>query len=186
MQAFRDQSKRNACPCFSVTEDSCPGTYSANYSALRAFSHESGREDAGKAAAKEGGSAYEKTPVSIGKLGGSKCFSQVRAEGFEPSTQGLKFEHRAKKTQSDSNMLQRKVKHMSFTAEIINFCSADICLVGAIVAIETLEWRSGLFKYLTFRRTACVGDNPESVHVPVVAIDPTAEGGLDLDAGNIL
>jgi hypothetical protein len=50
---------------------------------------------------------YEKTPVSQGKSGVYEAFSRVRAEGFEPSTQGLKVQDHTEEPRRDSDMLHR-------------------------------------------------------------------------------
>ncbi len=72
------------------TNDSGPHPCSRIASAQGSFSYESGREDAMKTARPGVGSGYEKTPSSQRKLEVSEDVSRVRAEGLEPSTQGLK------------------------------------------------------------------------------------------------
>jgi integrase len=74
------------------TDETGPRGYSANYSAQGAFECESGREDARKHAPKKGRATNKKNPSSPMELEVLQQKMRVRAEGLEPSTQGLKVQ----------------------------------------------------------------------------------------------
>jgi hypothetical protein len=67
-----------------------PPAYSANYSAQGAFGGKKVPKRAVKTARGGASTAYEKTPDPLEEPGVFVEKSRVRAEGLEPSTQGLK------------------------------------------------------------------------------------------------
>ncbi len=84
-----------------------PLTYSANYSAQGAFGGKKVPKRAVKTARRGASTAYEKTPDPLEEPGVFVEKSRVRAEGLEPSTQGLKGVQNSKQTLQDDDMLQQ-------------------------------------------------------------------------------
>ena len=84
-----------------------PPAYSANYSAQGAFGGKKVPKRAVKTARGGANTAYEKTPDPLEEPGVFVEKSRVRAEGLEPSTQGLKGVQNSKQTLQDDDMLQQ-------------------------------------------------------------------------------
>ena len=87
--------------------DSTPPAYSANYSAQGAFGGKKVPKRAVKTGRGGANTAYEKTPDPLEEPGVFVEKSRVRAEGLEPSTQGLKGIQNSKQTLQDDDMLQQ-------------------------------------------------------------------------------
>jgi hypothetical protein len=87
--------------------DSTPRTYSRSASAQGAFGGEKVLNRAVKTARRGASTAYEKTPDPLEEPGVFVEKSRVRAEGLEPSTQGLKGIQNSKQTLQDDGMLQQ-------------------------------------------------------------------------------
>lgn len=62
---------------------------------------------------------------------------------------------------------------------------AECSFVGAVVAVEALEWCTRLVEDQAFSSAANIGHDPDTIHVSVVAADATAKRRFQLDAGNI-
>ena len=87
--------------------DSTPPAYSANYSAQGAFGGKKVPKRAVKTGRGGASTTYEKTPDPLEEPGVFVEKSRVRAEGLEPSTQGLKGVQNSKQTLQDDGMLQQ-------------------------------------------------------------------------------
>ena len=87
--------------------DSSAPAYSANYSAQGAFGGKKVPKRAVKTGRGGASTAYEKTPDPLEEPGVFVEKSRVRAEGLEPSTQGLKGVQNSKQTLQDDGMLQQ-------------------------------------------------------------------------------
>ena len=87
--------------------DSSGPTYSANYSAQGAFGGKKVPNRAVKTGRGGASTAYEKNPDPLEEPGVFVEKSRMRAEGLEPSTQGLKGVRNSKQTLQDDGMLQQ-------------------------------------------------------------------------------